>query len=539
MLSRQYIDNNMRASAWSYSANKDKKKNVPDHLLSSTTAEGDAGSKSTYGSADRCCTVCAGGLFLPRQMTDSDEAAPALVDVGSMSMSMSLSLSVSSPARNTRGTPASPTSMVSPTSMLSSPSWSSSRKLERFEQERRSSSSGGKDLPEVARIHQDEILLGKKYGKGGSSTVFEVTGFNLGHVPANAAADKQQQRQQQVLREAITGSFPQKDRYVLKKLSTRIESGLPDDKYARACAINLVLEANILRVLNHPNVLKLHGMSPPEEEAPYLILTCLPESMELRILHWRNLVRKQKKHLSTSGGSMWRMVSAVGGSKKQAYSAHIKLRKLLWERLHVGRDIARAVDHLHSKGIIYRDLKVSNIGFDSSGVVKIFDFGISRFLPRSSSEGNGTGNGNDEETFAMSKAGTKMFMAPEVMGKQPYNCKADVYSFGVLLWQLLAISTPKPLIDDLNSCSTQAIGVDQFPIFDFPMCPCWPATTRDLIQSLMSLDARGRPSMEEAHVALTYQLEKLKRAFTQQDSVPVLSAVSSVRLASSQSFRRP
>jgi len=55
------------------------------------------------------------------------------------------------------------------------------------------------------------------------------------------------------------------------------------------------------------------------------------------------------------------------------------------------------------------------------------------------------------------------------------------------------------------------------------MCACWPAVTQNLVGELMEADPKLRPTMEEAHEELTSQLERLKRAFTQQDSVPVLS----------------
>jgi len=327
-----------------------------------------------------------------------------------------------------------------------------------------------------------------------------VTGFEL-----KPSGDPDQIQ----LRNLLTGSFPKKDRYVLKKLSTRFQTALPSDEpYARACAINLVLEAQILRMLDHPNVLKMHAMGVNENTEPFLILTCLPESMEERILHWRTEVKKHKKQLSHSAGSMWRLVS-IGGSSKKAYAAHIKLRKLLWERLHVARDIGLAVEHLHKHDVIYRDLKISNVAFDSSGVVKIFDFGISRMVPRTEEQPS---KAEAEETFVMSKAGTRMYTAPEILAGRPYGFKADVYSFGVILWQLLSVSTPKPILN-----------AEEHPLFRFPMCACWPTVTQDLVGALMEPEAKHRPCLKDAHEELTHQLERLKRAFTQQDHVPVLT----------------
>ena len=74
------------------------------------------------------------------------------------------------------------------------------------------------------------------------------------------------------------------------------------------------------------------------------------------------------------------------------------------------------------------------------GDVKIFDFGLARTMPE-----------DDQpyaHTYRMSGAGTPRYMAPECLNHEPYNLKADVYSFAIILWEMLAgqtpVSAPKP-----------------------------------------------------------------------------------------------
>lgn len=461
------MDNTVRSGVWGRSNSMAAKE--ASSTVSAPVSSSGKGSK--FAPPDRCCTLCASGLFLPRDMTESN---------------------FGDPSADPRGPKEEEERHIA----------YAKEKLGRFEEEfkfRNEDMPSSQVLPELPLLEMEEVKLGKKFGKGGSATVYEVTGFDMASV---------EDVDQEHLRQLLAGSFPQKHRYVLKKLSTRFQAALPtNEPYARACAINLVLEAQILRMLDHPNILKLHAMGVNEELAPFLILTCLPESMEERILSWRTEVKKLKKQLATSAASMWRLVS-IGGSNKKAYAAHLKLRKALWERMHVSRDIALAVEHMHSQGIIYRDLKCSNIGFDSSGVVKIFDFGISRFLPKTVRQPSQI---EAQENFLMSKAGTRMYMAPEIMAGKSYNFKADVYSFGVIFWQLLSIATPKPL------------DSEEYPLFDFKMCACWPSVTQELVGSLLELDPTHRPSITDAHKELTQQLERLKRAFMQQDAVPVLT----------------
>ena len=67
--------------------------------------------------------------------------------------------------------------------------------------------------------------------------------------------------------------------------------------------------------------------------------------------------------------------------------------------------------------------------------VQLFDFGLARRLPSS--------NSNDGHTFQMTgMVGSLRFMAPEVMLKQPYNQAIDVYSFSIVLWEMLACEKP-------------------------------------------------------------------------------------------------
>ncbi|XP_059293245.1 serine/threonine-protein kinase STY13 [Lycium ferocissimum] len=98
--------------------------------------------------------------------------------------------------------------------------------------------------------------------------------------------------------------------------------------------------------------------------------------------------------------------------------------------------ISRAMEYLHSVGIIHRDLKPSNLLLtEDKTIVKLADFGLAR---------------EEADSEMTTEAGTYRWMAPEMFSVEPikvgmkkyYNHKVDVYSFSMILWELLTNSTP-------------------------------------------------------------------------------------------------
>ncbi|KAG6535367.1 hypothetical protein ZIOFF_000333 [Zingiber officinale] len=117
------------------------------------------------------------------------------------------------------------------------------------------------------------------------------------------------------------------------------------------------------------------------------------------------------------------------GGSLRAFLHKLEHKSLAIEKLvSIALEIARGMEYIHSQGVIHRDLKPENIIFDQDFCIKIVDFGIAC-----------------EEAYCDALTeddGTYRWMAPEMIKHKPYGRKVDVYSFGLLLWEMATGKIP-------------------------------------------------------------------------------------------------
>jgi len=310
-------------------------------------------------------------------------------------------------------------------------------------------------LHEIPRFERDDFVLGDLIAFGGFSNVYAIEQF--------------------LVDSELRDESEKEKFFVIKHLNPKLAF---NPKKLVVGAKDLVMEAHFLSAFDHENIINLRGWSAAgisgfsaagRADGFFLILERLSITLSKRISRWRE-DEKVRKTL-TKG-------------------RQIAKNQLLMIRLKTAIDIASAVSYLHERRILFRDLKPANIGFDPQNVLKVFDFGLAVEIPH---------HEDPETTFKLAgNTGTSRYMAVEVIRKDPYNLKADVFSYSILLWEIMALAKPYDgLLGPQVKESVSLFG-------ERPSVPrSWPVAIRRLLRRGWSESISNRPTMENILETLT------------------------------------
>jgi serine/threonine protein kinase len=165
-------------------------------------------------------------------------------------------------------------------------------------------------------------------------------------------------------------------------------------------------------------------------------------------------------------------------------------------------DAANALAYLHKNGVLYRDMKpdnllVASVSHTAAVNVRLSDFGTAISVQDVNTPANHTGS-----------IGTPAYMAPEIMANQPYNCKVDVYSLGMLCWEVFAEAVPFSFLKRVWDLPRLVLDGMR------PELPQeWPKGVRDVISDCWLQAPDKRPAAENVATALERVFEPLKKEY--------------------------
>ncbi|HEY3170275.1 MAG TPA: serine/threonine-protein kinase, partial [Thermoanaerobaculia bacterium] len=270
----------------------------------------------------------------------------------------------------------------------------------------------------------------------------------------------------------------------LVAIKTIRASGTGDEEDTREFRERFVREAQTAGILSHPNIVTIHDIGEdPETQTSFIAMEYI-EGKNIKTL------------LAEKTRFPFEQVSEIVA------------------------EVAEALDYAHRKGIIHRDVKPANIIITTDGKVKITDFGIAKIA-------------SSNLTTTGQFLGTPNYMSPEQVSGSPVDGRSDMFSLGVVLYELL--TNRKPFQgDNLTAISYKIVHEDFTPPAD--LAPEVPTEFNDIVARAMAKDPWNRYQRGKDMALALYQLKaQLEERKSQDDLGTIVSAaaenVPTLRLA--------
>jgi len=198
------------------------------------------------------------------------------------------------------------------------------------------------------------------------------------------------------------------------------------------------------------------------------------EAMLLKRMDHPNIVRFQEVFMTRKGRLCIVMDYADGGD------VHMEIKRREGQLLPEAKiiewfvQLCFAMKHVHEQKVLHRDLKTQNIFLMLTGQIKLGDFGIARVLDAT-------------KDYAKTMVGTPYYLSPEIIEDRPYNFKSDIWSCGVVLYEMTTLKHPFDA-DSLVILASKILK-DEYP----PPDAMYTSDMKELIKKMLCKDAAQRP----------------------------------------------
>jgi len=229
---------------------------------------------------------------------------------------------------------------------------------------------------------------------------------------------------------------------------------------------------------NSDCVIKQILLDPLDEEEKQETLN---EVIILRKLDHSNIIKFKNVFKKTKPNNSLNIVTeyADGGDLNQKLKLYKQKLTPMTEKeiLLILTQICLALNHIHKKKIIHRDLKSGNVFLTKSGLVKLGDFGIAK------------GFKNTWEK-AKTKVGTPYYLSPEIIKCKPYDAKSDIWALGVLIYEMMTFKMP------FNATSLSSLSLKIIKGVYPPLPKSYSKDLIDLVRRCLNIDPKKRPGVE-------------------------------------------
>ena len=225
-------------------------------------------------------------------------------------------------------------------------------------------------------------------------------------------------------------------------------------------------ESQAVAMLSHPNIVSVYDVS-HSDNIDYIVMELI-EGITL------------KQYMEQKGQLSWR------------------------EALHFATQIAKALEHAHSRGIIHRDIKPHNIMILKDGSVKVADFGIAQIS-------------SAQNTLTREALGSVHYISPEQAKGAHVDARSDLYSLGVVMYEMLA---GRPPFDGDTPVSVAIQHINATPVALHTLCPSVPAGLEKIVMRAMEADLDARYPSAAAMLA---DMEEFRKNPNWSPGEPVVS----------------